>query len=216
MQLRDNVVIDQFVDINFLVENDADAVSGFLGVSPGQVFEELSVGEAITSAPTEIGTIVSEIAQRTPRLVSSRDGLESLFGLTAFQDAPAGAAQLDDDGLRIEVRPDPDATNIDPNRPISLIGLTAIASLLESGSDVLFLIIVMNLFFGMFNLLPLLPLDGGHIALATYEKVRSVFAGGKAYAADAAKLLPLTYAVFGLMMVVSLIAVVRDVFDFLI
>ena len=77
----------------------------------------------------------------------------------------------------------------------------------------LFLVIVMNLFFGMFNLLPLLPLDGGHIVLATYEKVRSVFAR-KNYAADAAKLLPVTYVVFGFMMLISMIALVRDVFDF--
>ena len=51
-------------------------------------------------------------------------------------------------------------------------------------------------------------------ALATYEKFRSILSGGKEYAADAAKLLPVTYAVFGLLMVVSVIAIVRDVFDF--
>ena len=46
---------------------------------------------------------------------------------------------------------------------------------------------------GIFNLVPLLPLDGGHVAIATYERIRSI--GGRRYHADVAKLLPLTYAV---------------------
>ena len=33
--------------------------------------------------------------------------------------------------------------------------------------------ISLNVFIGIFNLLPLLPVDGGHIAIAWYEKVRS-------------------------------------------
>jgi membrane-associated protease RseP (regulator of RpoE activity) len=31
----------------------------------------------------------------------------------------------------------------------------------------------LNVFMGFFNLLPLLPLDGGHIAIAGFERVRS-------------------------------------------
>ena len=72
---------------------------------------------------------------------------------------------------------------------------------------------IMNLFFGLFNLLPLLPLDGGHIALATYERIRSIGRKGKSYHADAAKLLPLTYVVVGLFLVVGMIAIVRDIVD---
>ena len=212
VQLSGDEIIDQRVDINAVLANDADAVNGFLGVTRGTAFETLSFGEAITSSPTEVGVIISDIAERTPRLVSSRDGLRSLFGLTAFDDPVAADPTIDPNGQVIETRP-PTGTNIDENRPISLLGLTVIASALQNGWFVLFLVIVMNLFFGLFNLLPLLPLDGGHIALASYEKVRSIFAG-KSYAADAAKMLPVTYAVFGLMMVVSLIAFVRDVFDF--
>lgn len=208
-------VFDQLVDVDFIQEDDSQAVSGFLGVGRADVFESQSVGEAIANAPGEVGTIISDIATRTPELVSTADGRRSLFGLTAFDD-PATTPNTSTDavGNEIELRP-PLATeaNFDENRPISLLGLTILASALENGWFVLFLVIVMNLFFGLFNLLPLLPLDGGHIALATYEKVRSVFAR-KDYAADAAKLLPLTYAVFGFMMIISMIALVRDVFDF--
>lgn len=65
-----------------------------------------------------------------------------------------------------------------------------------------FLLIVagLNLFVGIFNLLPLLPLDGGHIAVLLYEqardKVRRLFGyAGELQRVDLNKLLPLTYAV---------------------
>jgi membrane-associated protease RseP (regulator of RpoE activity) len=64
----------------------------------------------------------------------------------------------------------------------------------------LLLIAGLNLFVGVFNLLPLMPLDGGHIAVALYEqardKVRRVFGyRGELQRVDLTKLLPLTYAV---------------------
>ena len=37
---------------------------------------------------------------------------------------------------------------------------------------------MLNVFIGIFNLVPLLPLDGGHVAIATYEKIRSMLRGG--------------------------------------
>ena len=54
---------------------------------------------------------------------------------------------------------------------------------------------MINIFIGLFNLVPLLPFDGGHVAIATYERIRESRRGGRRYLADVAKLLPLTYAV---------------------
>ena len=64
----------------------------------------------------------------------------------------------------------------------------------------LLLVAGLNLFVGIFNLLPLLPLDGGHIAVALYEqardRVRRLFGyAGELKRVDLNKLLPLTYAV---------------------
>lgn len=205
-------VVDQLVDIEQVATDSSAATIGFLGVTRGPAFDApLSVGEAIVETPQQLGTFISDIAQRTPRLVTTREGLRSTFGLTAFDDAPSAPVQFDENGLEIELRP-VDLPNIDQDRPVSLIGLTRIASIVEDGSFVLFLIIVINIFFGMFNLVPLLPFDGGHIALATYEKVRSVISGTR-YWADPNKLLPVTYAVFGLLVVVQIIAVVRDIYE---
>ncbi len=186
-----------------------DATSGFLGVSRRTAYESLPIGEAITESPAQIGGFISDIATRTPRLVTTRDGLRSLFGLTAFDDPVPAVATADTPEFR------PADVNFDENRPISLIGITALADALSDPYDVLLLVIILNLFFGLFNLLPLLPLDGGHIVLATYERIRSI-GRSAAYHADAAKLLPVTYVVFGLMVVISTIAMVRDIFDFVV
>jgi membrane-associated protease RseP (regulator of RpoE activity) len=78
-------------------------------------------------------------------------------------------------------------------------------------SDVLYLLILINIFVGIFNLLPLLPLDGGHIAIATYERVRS--RKGRPYHADVMKLMPLTYGVvliLGFIFVSSLFMDIRS------
>jgi membrane-associated protease RseP (regulator of RpoE activity) len=51
----------------------------------------------------------------------------------------------------------------------------------------------------MVNLFPMLPLDGGHVAIAIYERLRS--RRGRPYHADVAKLMPVAY-LFLLFMVV--------------
>ncbi len=67
-------------------------------------------------------------------------------------------------------------------------------------SDFLLLMAGLNLFVGVFNLLPLLPLDGGHLAVLGFEqardRVRRAFGyRGALQRVDLTKLLPLTYAV---------------------
>ena len=63
----------------------------------------------------------------------------------------------------------------DPNTPVSVVGASRIGGeAVEQGLWQLFfyLLASLNFFIGVFNLLPLLPLDGGHIAVAWYERVR--------------------------------------------
>jgi membrane-associated protease RseP (regulator of RpoE activity) len=104
----------------------------------------------------------------------------------------------------------------DPQRPVSVVGASIIGGdAAERGLWELFLLLLasVNFFVGVFNLLPLLPLDGGHIAVNVYEKVRDVVrrlrglpAGGPV---DYTKLLPLTYAfvlVGGAIMVLTITA----------
>ena len=80
----------------------------------------------------------------------------------------------------------------------------------------IFLVIAsLNLFVGLFNLLPLLPLDGGHIAIAWFEKIRSwVYArfGRKDPGrVDYLKLMPVTYTVILIFGAFTLLTVTADI-----
>ncbi|MFI6303349.1 M50 family metallopeptidase [Amycolatopsis thailandensis] len=66
----------------------------------------------------------------------------------------------------------------DPNTPVSVLGASRIGGeAVERGLWEIFLLLLasLNFFMGMFNLLPLLPMDGGHIAVVWYERVRDWF-----------------------------------------
>jgi membrane-associated protease RseP (regulator of RpoE activity) len=90
----------------------------------------------------------------------------------------------------------------DPNTPISVVGASRLGGeSVQYGQWAVFLLIAasLNFFVGVFNLLPLLPLDGGHIAIAWFERLRSWL-----YArigrrdpgrVDYLKLMPVTYVV---------------------
>ena len=76
----------------------------------------------------------------------------------------------------------------------------------------------LNLFVGLFNLLPLLPLDGGHIAVAVYEGARDRIRRLRGYRGpfqrvDYNKLLPLTYAVAGIFLVFTVALIGADLFN---
>jgi membrane-associated protease RseP (regulator of RpoE activity) len=73
----------------------------------------------------------------------------------------------------------------------------------------------LNIFIGIFNLFPLLPLDGGHIAIAWYERVRSWFAAKRGRPdpgrVDYNKLMPVTYAVVLVFGVISVLTIATDI-----
>jgi len=89
------------------------------------------------------------------------------------------------------------------SRPTSIIGAANIADQLAAVNPANLFVVFMalNLSVGVLNMLPMLPLDGGHVAIAVYERLRSR-RGRPAYHADAAKLLPVIYGfVFVLFMI---------------
>ena len=77
-------------------------------------------------------------------------------------------------------------------------------------ADLLLVLISINLFVGIFNLFPMLPLDGGHVAIACYERVRSI-GRRERYQADVAKLLPLTWAMVGFLGILFATSFLTDV-----
>jgi membrane-associated protease RseP (regulator of RpoE activity) len=85
------------------------------------------------------------------------------------------------------------------SRPTTLIGVAAISDDVGESSGwagMLLLLAVLNVFVGVFNMFPLLPLDGGHAAIALYERVREGVRGGKQrYFADVERLMPFAMGV---------------------
>jgi membrane-associated protease RseP (regulator of RpoE activity) len=79
---------------------------------------------------------------------------------------------------------------------------------------VLLIMASLNIFVGAFNLLPLLPLDGGHIAVVIYERVRSWFARLRRRPnpglVDMTKLVPLSMGVFAILVFFGLVLILAD------
>jgi membrane-associated protease RseP (regulator of RpoE activity) len=78
---------------------------------------------------------------------------------------------------------------------VSIVGAVRLAAeVSEQGIGALLVFFFgINVFIGLLNMVPLPPLDGGHAAVAIYERIRS--RRGRRYQVDMAKLLPLTYVV---------------------
>ena len=87
----------------------------------------------------------------------------------------------------------------------------------EKVASFLIIIASLNIFVGVFNLLPLLPLDGGHMAVAIVDGVRRINARRRKKTApapiDVERLLPLTLAVFAVLAVLSLLLLAADIFN---
>lgn len=105
----------------------------------------------------------------------------------------------------------------DPQTPISVVGASIIGGdTVDHGLWVAFWFFLaqLNLILGAINLLPLLPFDGGHIAVAVFEKIRNMIrsARGKAAAAPVnyLKLMPATYVVLVFVVGYMLLTVTAD------
>ena len=76
-------------------------------------------------------------------------------------------------------------------RPVSIVGIANLGAQSEQAgfASVLVLLITINIVFALLNMLPMIPLDGGHVAVAAYEWIRTK-KGRPYYRADITKLLP--------------------------
>jgi membrane-associated protease RseP (regulator of RpoE activity) len=82
-------------------------------------------------------------------------------------------------------------------------------------SFVLLLIASLNIFVGAFNMLPLLPLDGGHVAVVVWERIRAWFARLRGRPdpglVDMTKLLPVSFSIFMVLMFFGIALVLADI-----
>jgi membrane-associated protease RseP (regulator of RpoE activity) len=169
-----------------------NAHTGFVGVRVGEPYriEKANPVVAIGRAGRDVGRITWISARGLADLVSFN-------GIRSYGDQLTGKA--------------PEGDPAEQPRLLSPVGLVRVASqAADTGlRSVLYLLVAINIFVGMLNMLPLLPFDGGHVAVATYERIRS--RRGKRYQVDVAKLMPLTYMVVLLLFFVAATALYLDI-----
>jgi membrane-associated protease RseP (regulator of RpoE activity) len=174
------------------------AVSGrsgaYLGVAPGAVFQTASPFRAVTYAGSSFGQVLVGSAKAVAALPAA---LPKDFG--KHRDDSTGGQVTSVVGAA-EVTGQLVAANLGWQYKVSFV-LLLIASL--------------NIFVGAFNMLPLLPLDGGHVAAIIWERIRAWFAHLRGRPdpgmVDMAKLLPVSFSIFMVVMVFGLILVAADI-----
>jgi membrane-associated protease RseP (regulator of RpoE activity) len=82
-------------------------------------------------------------------------------------------------------------------------------------SFVLLLVASLNIFVGLLNLLPLLPMDGGHVAVVVWERVKAWFARLLGQPdpglVDYRKLVPLSFSIFLVLVVFGMMLILADI-----
>ncbi|MDH3754598.1 MAG: site-2 protease family protein [Acidimicrobiia bacterium] len=184
-----------------LGENDDGG--GFLGISPG--LPDSSPVDPLTA----VGRSVSEFGSLSVDSVTQLGSFFTPSGLSDFFGLVVGA---DNEPVVVETDPS-DADSENEGRILSIYGAARIGSAVtdQGAAQLLQFLVVLNVFIGIFNLAPLLPLDGGHVAIAVYERLRE--RRGERYHADVGKLLPLTVAVIAVLVFIGLGALYLDITD---
>ena len=156
---------------------DDTARLGYAGILP----------KGDTKRPSLLGSIVLAPVREVQLGGTSIGALGHIF-------SPSGVSSYLDNFSK---KPTKKATQ---DRPVSVVGFGRLASQAVAAGWVqtLLLLILINVFIGIFNLVPLLPFDGGHAAIAIYEWIASGVRRRRVQV-DVAKLMPLTLLVLAVL-----------------
>jgi membrane-associated protease RseP (regulator of RpoE activity) len=168
------------------------APRGFLGVSPVVELQPIP----ITAVPGQMWDITVRSASALVSFPAKMVGLTE----AAFTDQPR-----------------------DPEGPVGVVGVSRISGEVASAdappswriAQFLAIVASLNLFLFLFNLLPILPLDGGHVAGALYEGGRRQVARWRGRPdpgpVDVARMLPVAYTVALVLITMSVIILWADI-----
>lgn len=177
---RDGTTVEMTVDL--ISRSSGEEEVGFLGVVP--------VVETVRPGPAGSAGIAG-------RQVWT--GIGFTFGAMGDMLKPSSLAQYV--GVLFgDVEVDPEI------RPVSPIGIVNIGSQTESAGAFLGVLALVNVILATINLLPLFPLDGGHFAVALYERLTG-------RQANMRRLAPVAAAVIGLFSLLGFVAIILDIVD---
>ena len=179
--------------------------SPFLGVGTSKHFsdEPVGLGTAVVRAP-------GEMVRFTGQTFGAMAGFFSPRGISDFANN-VGEANNPDSGSGGSGS---GSSADDNDRLISIIGVVQLGSqdVENRAAFLLALFFSLNMFIGIFNMLPLLPLDGGHAAVAIYERIRST-SRAACITPTSPSCCPLTYAVVMGLVVLGVTAMYLDIVD---
>ncbi len=177
------------------LEGEAGATRGFIGVGPRPAIETLNPIAASSRAVTDIWHLST----------GSIKALGSFFAPGSLRDYAGQLTNANNKDAAVAGGGD--------ERFVSVVGVARIAGqAAESGIfNVIYLLVLLNIFIGVFNLVPLLPLDGGHVAIGTYERLRSRLKAGKRYQADVGKMIPVAAAVIVILVLIGVTSIYLDI-----
>ena len=168
------------------VEGDPRFGMPYIGVTSGSHIEEHSVGSAAVNAVTDIFPVSWEMTKGAVKVLNPVNIVTHVAG-----------------------------TNDDlETRPTTLLGAGSLSDDVGEAQGIIgivYFLAVLNVFVGIFNMFPLLPLDGGHAAIATYERLRE--RKGQRYYADVAKMMPFAMAVMTVLLLLFMSGLYLDITD---
>ena len=172
--------------------NPANEAVGFLGIGEARDYVRDSLPAAVVGSGEEFGRIAWQSVVGLSKVFSPEGVRGYVDALTNKPSAASAGAGTGDPSPRL----------------VTPIG---VAQLRPNGvADFLLLLAIINISIGLFNLFPVLPFDGGHVVIATYEAARS--RRGKRYYADIRKMFPVSYAVMGVFLFFVVGSLWLDVF----
>ncbi len=213
---------DRIVSIDGNAATDWGAVVGYIADHPGDTVELVFErgGQTMEATVTLAGIDDGEGDERGFLGVRAASVKERSNPIAGFGDAGSAVARATSTsavglwrmvtgfGGLVEAVITGDADKIDEMRPASPIGLVRIGAQTEDLgiAFTLELLALVNVFVGLFNVVPIYPLDGGHFAVALYEKIRG-------RQADVRKLAPVAAVVVVFMVLLGVLAIYLDIAD---
>jgi membrane-associated protease RseP (regulator of RpoE activity) len=169
---------------------------GYLGIAAATVFQPTSVfgaigyvGTGFGQEVTGAGSAIAQLPKAIPYLFSKDRSQTAAGNVTSMVGAArdTGEAVAADVGWQYKV------------------------------TFVLLLIASLNIWVGILNLLPLLPMDGGHVAIVIWERIRAWFARLRGRAdpglVDYRKFIPVSFSIFLVIVFFSVMLMLADIIN---
>ena len=183
---RDGKKLTKIIGLGANPTSGEGAGKAFLGVSSGNevVWNNESVARAASDSVLDLGPTVWQSVKGVVKVLNPVNIVGHLTG-----------------------------SNTDLNtRPTTVVGISKLSAEIgdESGfGGLLLTLAAVNVFVGLLNMFPVLPFDGGHAAIATYERLRTR-RGHAPYRADITKMIPVAMTMMAVLAMLFLTGIYLD------